>query len=210
MDWNDPQLGFDALLNDADRQNRMRRFERINPHLPGTMEEAVEYFRRLLKDHDAAMMDADSSRAFELRSEAKRLAWKLNGQNPIYCPSDDDPEPTLARLTQALPGQTPLWGQQAEYTISAAGMRVRIEQDGIFDLGVSISYWPGFSAYVVDEQKPFLSETGFRNFQGFGYEPMRNVTPPEFARIAIEDYVEAKLYGKLVAIDAWFLQEDAS
>ncbi|MGH8608840.1 MAG: phosphoglycerate kinase [Gammaproteobacteria bacterium] len=44
------QLGFDALLNAADAQNRNRRFERETAHLPGTMEQAVPFCRVLPSD----------------------------------------------------------------------------------------------------------------------------------------------------------------
>ena len=67
------QLGFDALLSVADSDNRARKFERETAHLPATMEEALPFYRILLRQHHAAMLGADVDEAIRLREEARKL-----------------------------------------------------------------------------------------------------------------------------------------
>ena len=74
-------------------------------------------------------------------------------------------------------GTVPLWGQAGSFTIDVDGMKVRIEQEGMFGIGAGFSFWPAFSAYAVDYAKPFLSETGYRSFLGAQAEVMAGITP---------------------------------
>ena len=75
-------------------------------------------------------------------------------------------------------------------------MQVRIEQDGIF--GVSACYIPtlGFAAHVVDPDKPFLSETGYRSFIGCHAEMTPGQTPDTIAKRLIESYIHKDCKGK--------------
>ena len=57
------QLGFDALLADAESDNHARILARETAHLPGTMEEALPFFRGLLERHHAAMLAGDADRS---------------------------------------------------------------------------------------------------------------------------------------------------
>ena len=45
-----------------------------------------------------------------------------------------------------------MWGQTGDFTIDVNGMPVRIEQEGIFGIGASMSPTPGFSTRAVDYQ----------------------------------------------------------
>jgi hypothetical protein len=45
-------------------------------------------------------------------------------------------------------------------------MSVRIVMDGMVGVCASMDVWPGFSANVVEPEKPFISETGYRSFLG--------------------------------------------
>jgi len=100
------------------------------------------------------------------------------------------------------PGAVPLWGQTGDFVIAVDGMRVRIEQDGIFGIGCGFSYWPGFSAHAVDLDRPFLSGTGYRSFLGIHAELEPGLTPDAFARKIIATYIAHELKGKPVPIEA--------
>lgn len=206
---NSGQLGFDALLRQADDSNRQRAFERETAHLPGGMDEALPFFRSLLEKHDEAMRSADTERVFTLREEARKLALRLNDGKPGILAGENAPACVLERLTAAASGEIPLWGQAGEFVIDAAGTRAHIEMDGIFGIGCSVSFWPGFAARCVDAGKPFISETGYRSFLGLHADAIDGMTPDSFTRAVLETYAVRDLKGRLVAVDRKFLSSDA-
>ena len=97
------QLSFEALLSSADDDNHRRKLDRETGHLPGTMEEALPFFRELLSRHHERMMAADVEAVMALRGEAHRLALRLNGGEPGILAGPDAPGCALARLTAACP-----------------------------------------------------------------------------------------------------------
>lgn len=68
------QLGLDALLAGAERDNVNQQKARECAHLPGTMTEAIPFYRALIDRHHAAMLAGDAATAMALREEAHRLA----------------------------------------------------------------------------------------------------------------------------------------
>ena len=73
------QLGFADLLTEAATTNEQRQMDRATAHLPGTMETALPFYRRMIENHHAAMQAADIDKAMSIREEAHLLAAKLNG-----------------------------------------------------------------------------------------------------------------------------------
>lgn len=196
------QLGFDALLAEAETVNREQEAAKASAHLPATMADALPYFRGLLDRHHAAMIAADIESALALRIEARDLALKLNGgQNGILA-GEDAPGCVLARETAAATGTVPLWGQRGDFTIDCNGMRVRVAMDGIFGIGATTGFWLGFAAFAVDRSRPFLSETGYRSFLGCWIDLAPDVTPDAFAATVIRHYVAHDLKGRLKTIVA--------
>ena len=106
------QLGFDALLLEADSTNHARRVEQANAHLPGTMEEALPFFWELLDEHHAAMLAGRVDEVMFCREEAHRLAVKLNGGRRGILADEASPGCVLARETSAAPGTVPAWGRR--------------------------------------------------------------------------------------------------
>lgn len=194
------QLGFEGLLTTAAEDNRKRKVERETGHLPGTMEEAIPFYRLLIRQHHAAMLASDVEAAMRLRKEADLLALRLNNGEPGILAGEDAPGSVLSRETAAAPGTVPLWGQEGEFVIVVGGMRVRIEMDGMFGIGSSFGYWPGFAAHAVDHLSPFISETGYRSFLGIHADPVAGLTPDMFAEKIIAAHIRGELKGKLVAI----------
>ncbi len=198
------QLGFDALLSAAAEDNRKRETLRETAHLPGTMADAIPYHRLLIRQHHAAILAADAGKVAQLRREAKRLAVRLNDGEPGILAHPDAPGCALARETAAAPGTVPLWGQDGSFIVEVSGMRVRIALDGLFGIGGSIQFWPGFAAHAVDPDRPFISETGYRSFLGIHAAPVPELTPDAFAAKVIAAHIERALKGRLHPIAAQY------
>ncbi|MEM8821411.1 MAG: hypothetical protein AAGE90_18120 [Pseudomonadota bacterium] len=194
------QLGFDALLTDAETENRNRVFARESAHLPATLDEAIPCCRGLIEKNHAAMLAADAPETRRLHEEARHLASKVNGGNPGILADEQAPGSVLARETAAKPGAVPLWGQTGDFVVEVAGMAVRVEMEGLFGIGSGWGFWPGFSVHAVHLDQPFLSETGYRSFLGIHADPRPGMTPDTFAVWIIETYVARELGGKLVRI----------
>lgn len=124
------------------------------------------------------------------------------------CARPDSPACLLERATAAPEGAMPLWGQTGNYTIDVDGMKVRIEQDGIFGLGCRSCFWPGFSAHAVDYDRPFLSETGYRSFIGIFAPTEAGVTPEIFAREAIRGHLHRERKGKRCKIAQSYVERE--
>lgn len=195
------QLGFDALLTTAAEDNRKRKTERETAHLPGTMAEAIPYYRLLIRQHHAAVLAADTEKVTQLRRESKQLALRLNNGDPGILARPDAPGYVLARESAAPSGTVPLWGQDGEFVITVGEMRVRIALDGLFGIAGSVQFWPGFAAHAVDEDRPFISETGYRSFLGIHAAPVPDLTPDEFAAKVIAAHIERALKGRLRTIE---------
>ena len=204
------QLGFDDLLQVAAQDNAARRLDQQTAHLPGSMDEAIPFFRDLIAKHHAAMLAADVTEVMRLREEAHLLAVKLNGGNAGICAHPDAPAYVLARATQADPGTVPLWGQTAMFELAVTGAAVRIEMDGLFGIGSSSCFWPGFSAHAVDWQRPFISETGYRSFLGVCGDPVPGLTPAAYVEQCVMAYVRRELRGRLVTIEPRYRDRPAA
>lgn len=194
------QLGFDGLLAAAAEDNRKRKTERETAHLPGTMEEAIPFYRLLIRQHHAAVLAADADKVTQLRREAKNLALRLNDGEPGILAHEDAPGYVLARESAAPSGTVPLWGQDGDFIITVGKMRVRIELDGLFGIASSVAFWPGFAAHAVDLDRPFISETGYRSFLGIYAEPVPDLTPDAFTAKVIAAHIERELKGRLAPI----------
>jgi hypothetical protein len=200
MNTETAQLGFDALLSAADQENNARELEKQFGHLPGTMEQAIPYFRALIHRHHEAMIEGDGERVRALRDEAHDLAVKLNNYESGIIADEDSPGCVLEHMTAAPNGTVPLWGQSGNFEIQHDGMRVMIEMDGVFGIGATAMSWIGFAAHAVEWDRPFLSETGYRSFLGVGGALSPGYAPEAFAKEIIAAHVKREMKGKLVSV----------
>ncbi|TLP43441.1 hypothetical protein FDK21_17985 [Cohaesibacter sp. CAU 1516] len=194
------QYGFDALLADADTDNKTLKFERETVHLPGTMSEAIEFHHRQITQHHAAMLDNDFETAITIREEARQLARKLNGNEPGIIAHDDAPGCVLARKTATEPGIVPFWGQEGTFQTTAANMTLNVSMGGIFGIGATAMPYLGFSVRATDQDKPFLSSTGYRSFLGVSIPPEPHMDVEAFVRRVVEIHVKNELNNRLVSI----------
>jgi len=190
-------FGFDEMLH-----------EQETAHLPGTMEEAIPYYRKMLERHHEAMLAGDIPAAMKIREEARELATKLNGNDSCGMTCHDGPGGILDHEAAAPEGTVPIWGQKGSFTIDLNGMKVRIEQDGLFGIGTFMSSAPGFSAHAVDYDKPFLSETGYRSFIGSRPDIEPGMTPDLVAREMIMAYMSRECKGKPKRIEQSYVERE--
>lgn len=165
--------------------------------LPSTMDDGIAHYRALLEKHHEAMLAGDEATAMATREEGNRLAVKLNNGEPGILSGPDAPGYVLMRETAALPGTVPMWGQQGEFTVTIDEMPVHIVMDGMVGASASIDVWPGFSANVVEPEKPFISETGYRSFLGVHADLVPGLTPDAFVREVIAAHIKGPCKGRL-------------
>jgi hypothetical protein len=191
-------FGFDEMLR-----------EQETAHLPSTMEEAIPFYRTLIERHHAAMLAGDVEKTMAIREEAQELAVKLNGGTLLgICGGPDAPASVLERETAAPPGAVPMWGQEGDFTVDVNGMKVRIEQDGMFGTGTGSMFWPGFGAHAVDYDRPFLSETGYRSFHGVQGDAAPGITPDKFAQEMIRSYLQRECKGRSRKIEGSYVERE--
>jgi hypothetical protein len=70
-------------------------------HLPSAVGEGTAHYRTLLEQHHQAMLAGDEKTALAIRSDANRLAVKLNGNDIAILGDADAPGYALMRETAA-------------------------------------------------------------------------------------------------------------
>lgn len=156
----------------------------------------VAAYRRMIEEHHTAVMAADEQTAYAIREKAHQLANDMNeGTNCGIC-QEDGTATYLCDQTAAPEGTIPLWGQEGNFIVTVHDMKVRVQLKGIFGIGSGLDFYPGFDAHIVDEGKPFFSHTGYRSFLGMGVQPVPNLTPHEYVRLAIEAYIASQPKSK--------------
>lgn len=109
----------------------------------------------------AAVLEANAKAADAAADRYEAVVWKLNGGT--FFGARDVANPNAAghlveRHCSAAPGTVPMWGQRGEFLITVSGVRAVVElRDGFG------RYRVGFAFHVVDADKPFISETGYKS-----------------------------------------------
>ncbi|MEN8517803.1 hypothetical protein [Burkholderia sp. RS02] len=108
-----------------------------------------------------AVLEANAKAAGAAADRYEAVVWKLNGGT--FRGSRDAANPDAAghlveQYCSATPGTVPMWGQRGEFLITVSGVRAVVE------LGEGFGrYRVGFAFHVVDADKPFISETGYKS-----------------------------------------------
>lgn len=141
----------------------------IRRELPNDDERLVGRYVTNLAGYDQAVRDGDYERQSEIGNRMDAIAehvfgfgldldaadcWKGNGRFDCLFSARE----WLAAASAQKDGYEPAFGQQARFLISVAGCRVDFRYAGMFGIC-------GGSASVIDLDKPFFSETGYRSFQ---------------------------------------------
>ncbi|MBW5287779.1 hypothetical protein [Burkholderia gladioli] len=109
----------------------------------------------------AAVLEADDKAADAAADRYDAVVWKLNGGTLRGSRDVANPDAAGHLVEQhcsAAPGTVPMWGQRGEFLITVSGVRAVVELgDGFGRFRI------GFAFHVVDADKPFISETGYKS-----------------------------------------------
>lgn len=152
---------------------RERHEERVQWHrdeLPGNgldeIGELIEAYGLTIESYHAAALKNDEARMRDAVARAEACianAWGCPPGNKYGGPRDvfdcwSSAADWLAKQTAADDGKVPMYGQRGRFLMTIAGCRVDFGYDGLFGIC-------GGDANVVDLDRPFISETGYRSFQ---------------------------------------------
>jgi hypothetical protein len=174
-------------------------FDEKTAHMPSAIDEAIPFYRSIIDRYNTAILSGRPEVAATIEQEARDLAIRLNGGTP--CGIKGDPQTAicsvLERSTSAPQKEVPLWGQTGDFTLEVCSCRIRIEFCGLY--GICI---PQFSIHAIDYDRPFISETGFRSFMGYGFDcSVGAVSVESYVRTTIEEYIARDLKSRLVRIE---------
>ena len=127
--------------------------------LPNDKDALLAWAMDAMKVYHRAAMAGDEDAAASAWLTRDAVVWKLNGGTMWGSAAEEDsPSRVVARHCSAAPGDVPTWGQEGEFLIETAGMRVLVEAGPGYGKG-----WAHFQFHAVDMAAPFLSETGYRS-----------------------------------------------
>lgn len=194
---------FDEMLEAADQSNRQRKEVAKYGHLPTTMEEGHAYFRGLIRQHHALMLEQRIDEAVALRQEARDLAYVLNGFEAGTHAHDEAPGYVLEREAAAPPGEVPLWGQSGKFLLPAFNAAAKVS--GMLGLFATHMQGMAFEVYAADNTKPFLSETGYRSFLGQSAPVPKGSTVDVWVAATVQMHINKELKGRLkrVEVERW-------
>ena len=138
----------------------MRTFGEL-PRLPEANAELLVIAREAIDGFDASIVANDEEAAKVDYTRYWAAVSKLNGGSEFGCLDDSNPNAggIVARdYCMAPPGMTPKWGQQGEFVIEVDGIRAVVEcGDGYSPFSAHFQY------YVLDVDRTFVSESGYRS-----------------------------------------------
>ncbi|CAD7023256.1 hypothetical protein REJC140_00145 [Pseudorhizobium endolithicum] len=151
------------------RDNRLARFA-YRDTLPSDDAGMLNEASAELRAYDVAVRNADydgmvasgnrlraiGEHAFGLTQAEAEKGGPPDGNGRFFCLYDA--WDWMSAALAATDGEIPLFGQKGRFEIEIAGCRVDFTYSGIFGIC-------GGEARVIDWEKPFLSETGYRSFQ---------------------------------------------
>jgi len=109
---------------------------------------------------DAAIMRGDGAAAEAASDRYEAVIWKMNGGTHVGSMADHDaPGQVIERHCAAVPGDVPLWGQRGQFLVADGDMRALVE----YEAGYGGPLGAHFQFHVIDLDRPFISETGYRS-----------------------------------------------
>jgi hypothetical protein len=153
--------------------------------MPDAQDELLAVAAAAVDALQVAVLAGDQDAADLARDRYNATIWKLNGGTFFACVADENaPGNVVDRHCQAEPGAVPKWGQSGAFLVAVDGIRALVE----FGSGLG---WLGahFAFRVVDLDKPFITETGYRSH----FDEMRaGQTVDEAATAILAGYLKEK------------------
>lgn len=172
---------------EAARDAAEARITELVARLPEDQDELDGYARHALARFDRAVREGDDEALAAAREALDAVVRKLNGGEHF---GSADAKRQLAERLAAAPGEVPMWGQPGRFVIDVDGMRIGVVSFGF--AGVSDSHSVHF--HVVNPDRPFMSETGYR----------AHFSPWVGGGVTVAEALEAELRGRIGAgKDRW-------
>ena len=128
--------------------------------LPTDRDELLAAAVAAVVEIDAAIMRGDGAAAEAASDRYEAVIWKMNGGTHVGSMADHDaPGQVIERHCAAVPGDVPLWGQRGQFLVADGDMRALVE----YEAGYGWPLGAHFQFHVIDLDRPFISETGYRS-----------------------------------------------
>ncbi len=128
--------------------------------LPTDRDELLAAAVAAVVEIDAAIMRGDGAAAEAASDRYEAVIWKMNGGTHVGSMADHDaPGQVIERHCAAVPGDVPLWGQRGQFLVADGDMRALVE----YEAGYGGPLGAHFQFHVIDLDRPFISETGYRS-----------------------------------------------
>lgn len=131
----------------------------------------------------------------EERPDGSGRSWPPKGRSRFNC--WNSASAWLGKQVAAPDGEIPMHGQPGRFMLMIHGCRTDVQYPGVFG-------GPGLDGRVIDLDKPFFSETGFRSFTGGGLSRERwfveeALDVREMLTIVMEESLLSDANGKRLA-----------
>lgn len=121
-------------------------------------DELLAMASRVASDYDRAVMTTNEALFETAVITFDAILYQLNERTMFGCCAEGGPCDVIAEAIKAPPGQVPHWGQPGEFLVTTEHVRVRVEYRP------RLTYFaPHFAFHVVDEERPFISPTGYQS-----------------------------------------------
>lgn len=165
-----PQLGFDFVPAASPQEQLIRDGRGLPDDLDGLLREA----KAALSAINAAIVKGERYRPQFTRLRAIVERWRV-----LKHVAAEDAAEELGAALQAADGKVPTWGRRGRFIMTARECRILILWPGALD-----DEFPGFEAFAIDFDRPWLTSTGYRDFGGIYEEPQGTVIAYVRRRIA--------------------------
>lgn len=136
--------------------------------LPDDRAALVTIARSNLRNYHDGAVAGDETVQLDAYLRMDAITWKLyGGKVGVYdhtiAPCMSDQRDWLMEQIGAPAGEVPMFGQRGRFLLDVEGCRVDYRYSGMFGIC-------GGEAHVVDLDRPFFSETGYRSFSVVPYD----------------------------------------
>lgn len=142
-------------LQRLDRRDKVAALMHLANGMPDAKADQQRKAKYILECFHAAVMGAARPQAEHQALLLDALVWKMSKG----LRSNEQRRQLFVKFA-AKPGYVPAWGQSGEFLITVNGIRARVE----FDCQLIGMMNPHFQFHIVDFDRPFISETGYKSF----------------------------------------------